>query len=179
MIDTDVLPLGIGGAEKFVYRSAIPELLVSPREYTDLNLLQPISVAIRDFLAERSEAKADIRMQVLNRTRQVAIASDIDVAKTSAQRRRGLLGRAGFPRGAGLWIAPCESVHTWGMRFSIDLIYLDRNYHVRKTRSDVRPWSISCCFSAHSVIELPAGTIRATGTREGDIVEFCCAVPVD
>jgi uncharacterized membrane protein (UPF0127 family) len=117
-------------------------------------------------------------MQVLNRTREVTIVNDLEIAKTSAQRRRGLLGRDRLPHGGGLWISPCESVHTVGMRFSIDLVYLDRHNRVRKTRSHVRAWRVSACLTARSVLELPAGTNRATGTREGDVLEFCCAVPV-
>ena len=67
---------------------------------------------------------------------------------------------------------PCESVHTFFMRFPIDLVYLDRNNKVRKVRSAVGPWRLSACFSAHSILELPAGTIRATKTQRGDLLEF-------
>ena len=48
-----------------------------------------------------------------------------------------------------------ESVHTFGMRFPIDLVYVDRKHRVRKVRSGVRPWRMSACLTAHSVIELP------------------------
>lgn len=178
MIDTTVLPLGMRGGIGIAGRSARAELLVSARQADDLKLLEPVSMAIRDLLVSGSETSHEIRMQVVNRTRQVTIASDLSVAKTSAQRRRGLLGREWLPHGGGLWISPCESVHTVGMRFPIDLVYLDRDNRVRKTRNHVRPWRISACFSAHSVIELRAGTNAATGTREGDVLDFCCAVPV-
>jgi hypothetical protein len=59
-------------------------------------------------------------------------------------------------------------VHTFWMRFPIDLVYLDRKQRIVKTRSHVRPWRLSACFRAHSVIELPAGTIRETQSMRGD-----------
>jgi len=71
-----------------------------------------------------------------------------------------------------LWIVPCESVHTFFMRFPIDLVYLDRKHRIKKVRSAVGPWRLSACLSAHSILELPAGTIRATQTQPGDSLEF-------
>jgi hypothetical protein len=58
------------------------------------------------------------------------------------------------------------------MQFPIDLVYLDRKNRVRKVRERVPAWRISVCLSAHSILELPAGTIRATETQAGDLVEF-------
>jgi uncharacterized protein len=89
------------------------------------------------------------------------------------------LGRTGLPQGEGLWIAPCESVHTFFMRFAIDLVYLDREHKVKKVRSNVGPWRLSACFSAHSVLELPAGTIRASQTECGDTVEIQSTVDAE
>jgi hypothetical protein len=90
------------------------------------------------------------------------------VADTSAKRRTGLLRHEHLPRGEGLWIVPCESVHTFFMKFPIDLVYLDRNRKVRKVRNAVPPWRLSACLPAYSVLELPAGTAAETGTCEGD-----------
>ena len=92
-------------------------------------------------------------------------------------RRKGLLGRECLLPGEGLWIAPCESVHTFFMRFPIDLVYLDRKLQVRKVRHGVGAWRISACFSAHSVLELPAGTAQASRTERGDSVAIGPAVP--
>jgi hypothetical protein len=58
------------------------------------------------------------------------------------------------------------------MRFPIDLVYLDRKRRVKKVRSAVPPWRLSACLSAHSVIELAAGTISNTQTSPGDTLEF-------
>jgi uncharacterized membrane protein (UPF0127 family) len=63
---------------------------------------------------------------------------------------------------------PCESVHTFFMKFPIDLVYLDKKRKVRKVRHAVPAWRMSACFSAHSIIELPAGTVEKTGTQPGD-----------
>ncbi len=111
-------------------------------------------------------------MKVWNLTRKTMLADSLQVADTAATRRKGLLGRSHLPAGEGLWIVPCESVHTFFMRFSIDLVYLDRARKVRKVRSSVPPWRISVCFFARSVLELPAGTIQATQTRRGDQLEL-------
>jgi uncharacterized membrane protein (UPF0127 family) len=110
-------------------------------------------------------------MLVRNLTRQTELASNLEIADTAAKRNKGLLGRRSLPKGEGLWIVPCESVHTFGMQFPIDLVYLDRKHRVKKVRSAVRPWRISACLSAHSILELPSGTIVATQTEKGDLLE--------
>lgn len=114
----------------------------------------------------------DTRLWVKNLTRQTVLAERLEVADSSAKRNKGLLGRKGLSPGEGLWIVPCESVHTFGMQFAIDLVYLDRQHRIRKVRSDVPPWRISACLSANSVIELPSGTILGTQSRPGDKLEF-------
>jgi hypothetical protein len=63
------------------------------------------------------------------------------------------------------------------MKFPIDLVYLDRNKMVKKVRSDVPPWRLSGCLSAHSIVELAAGTIQKTQTRPGDRLEFSSVDP--
>ncbi|MEI9980362.1 MAG: DUF192 domain-containing protein [Edaphobacter sp.] len=112
------------------------------------------------------------RLKILNLTRQAVLAHSVEVADRGSTRRKGLLGRDNLPAGEGLWIVPCESVHTFFMRFSIDLVYVDRTLKVRKVRSSVPPWRLSACLSAHSVIELAPGTIKKTQTRQGDQLEF-------
>ena len=92
----------------------------------------------------------------------------MDVADTSSKRRVGLLKHERLESGTGLWIVPCESVHTFFMKFAIDLVYLDKKRKVRKVRNAVPPWRLSACFAAHSVLELPAGTAAETGTQVGD-----------
>jgi uncharacterized membrane protein (UPF0127 family) len=118
------------------------------------------------------------RLQVVNLTRRTVLADRLEVADHGANRRKGLLGRDGLSPGEGLWIKPCEAVHTFCMRFAIDLVYLDRKNRIRKVRSGVRPWRMSACLTAHSVIELPSGTVQATQTQAGDRLEFSPAIAV-
>jgi uncharacterized membrane protein (UPF0127 family) len=92
----------------------------------------------------------------------------VDVADTSAKRRVGLLKHERLESGTGLWIVPCESVHTFFMKFPIDLVYIDRKKKVKKVRNAVPAWRLSACFTAHSILELPAGVVEKTGTRPGD-----------
>jgi hypothetical protein len=137
-----------------------------------MNPFKRIAEAVGQFFAPRPAAAPQGPLQVLNVTRGTILATRLETAHTSATRRKGLLGREGLLPGEGLWIAPCESVHTFFMRFPIDLVYLDGKNRIRKVRSAVGPWRLSACFSAHSILELPAGTIRETRTERWDTVEI-------
>jgi uncharacterized protein len=112
------------------------------------------------------------KFRVIDMSSDTELASEVEIADTSAKRSKGLLGRNGLAPGEGLWIVPCESVHTFWMRFAIDLIYLDRLQRIRKIRKSVAPWRISVCLSAHSVIELPAGTIRDQDVHKGHQIKL-------
>ena len=112
------------------------------------------------------------RLRVLNVTRGTELASAAEVAKSGARRSKGLLGRQGLAPGEGLWIVPCEAVHTFFMQFAIDLIYLDRKLRIKKVARGVPPWRMSACLSAYSVLELPSGVVQESQSRPGDILEF-------
>ena len=103
-----------------------------------------------------------------NQTRNAVLGDSVEVADTSAKRRVGLLKHERLDPGHGLWINPCESVHTFFMKFPIDLVYIDKKRKVRKVRSAVPAWRLSACLTAHSILELPAGTVEKTGTKPGD-----------
>jgi uncharacterized protein len=113
-----------------------------------------------------------MRMHVANLTRNTVIATSVEVADSAPKRSKGLLGRKGLDPGTGLWIVPCEAVHTFWMQFPIDLIYLDRDLRIRKLRSGVPPWRLSGCLVAHSVLELAPGAIRDSQTQTGDKLDF-------
>lgn len=136
--------------------------------------LEALSLSLRTTLASQTVRQQHqfSGMKISNLTRQTVLAQNVEVADRARTRRKGLLGRNKLSVGEGLWIIPCESVHTFFMRFSIDLVYLDRALKVRKVRSNVPPWRLSACLSAHSVIELAPGTIQTTQTTEGDQLEF-------
>ncbi|MGD0738512.1 MAG: DUF192 domain-containing protein [Terracidiphilus sp.] len=133
--------------------------------------LHSTAKAVREWFAPRPAAPEGPQ-KVLNVTRGTVLATQLTKAHTGATRKKGLLGRESLLPGEGLWIAPCESVHTFFMRFPIDLVYLDRKLKVRKVRHSVGAWRVSACFAAHSVLELPAGTAAATRTVRGDTMEI-------
>jgi uncharacterized membrane protein (UPF0127 family) len=118
------------------------------------------------------KGRQDALLRVANLTRNTQIAVNLEVAASGPKRSKGLLGRTGLGAGGGLWIIPCEAVHTFFMKFPIDLIYLDRKLRVKKIRHGVPAWRISGCLSAHSVLELPVGTIRDSRTERGDTLEI-------
>ncbi len=109
-----------------------------------------------------------MKIVVRNQTRSTILADAAELADTSEKRRTGLLKHASLGQGEGLWIVPCESVHSFFMKFAIDLVYMDKNKKVKKVRHSMVPWRVSACLSAHSILELPAGAVAATGTQAGD-----------
>ncbi len=122
--------------------------------------------------APRGGAAAARTLIIRNIDRGTELANQAAVAETSAARRTGLLRHSSLPHGSGLWIVPCEGIHTFGMKFPIDVVFLDRKLKVLKTARNLKPWRISLCLAAHSVLELPSGTLEATATRRGDQLEF-------
>jgi uncharacterized membrane protein (UPF0127 family) len=113
-----------------------------------------------------------LKFKVRNVTRGTSIGDGVETAESSAQRRKGLLKHEKLDEGSGLWIIPCEAVHTFFMKFALDLIYIDRRNIVKAVVRNVRPWRFSICLPAHSVIELPTGTIDRTSTQKGDQLEL-------
>lgn len=108
-------------------------------------------------------------MTFRNRTRDVALAERARSAETFVSRSIGLLSSKGLAEGEGLWIAPCNSIHTWFMRFTIDALFLDRDDRVVKVVERMGPWKMTWIApKAKGVLELPAGTIARTGTKLGD-----------
>jgi uncharacterized protein len=94
------------------------------------------------------------------------------IADSSKTRKTGLLKHDRLEPGEGLWIAPCEGVHTVGMKFPIDVLFLDKQRKVVKVRGSMPRWRMAACLWAHSVLELPSGTASATKTAAGDQLEF-------
>ena len=107
-----------------------------------------------------------------NQTKGEVLATSAISAESSETRRTGLLKHTSLPDGEGLWIVPCEAVHSFFMKFSIDVLYLNKDKTVRKIRHDMKPWKMSFCLPAHSVLELPAGTAMRTKTEPGDQLVF-------
>lgn len=112
------------------------------------------------------------KLRIRNLSRNALLADRADIADTSAKRRTGLLKRTGLEPGEGLWIAPCEAVHTIGMKFAIDVLFLDKKRKVLKVKHAMPRGRMAASLFAHSVLELPSGTAAATQTAAGDQLEF-------
>jgi uncharacterized membrane protein (UPF0127 family) len=106
---------------------------------------------------------------IMNRTRDTVLCQRAEIASTLLSGLRGLLGRKLLEPGAGLLLRPSSGVHTWFMRFPIDVVSLDRNMKVNRVYHRVKPYRI-CAISLRtwSVLELPAGQVQASGTVPGD-----------
>jgi uncharacterized protein len=114
-----------------------------------------------------------VPFRVTNETRGKILADRAEEATGFIDRFVGLMGRKRFELGEALHIAPCNSIHTFFMRLSIDAVFLDRDHKVVKVYGSMPPWRMSgLFFAARSVLELPAGTAAASGTSEGDQLVF-------
>ncbi len=112
---------------------------------------------------------------IYNKTRETFVATEVTVANSYFPRLFGLLGKTKrwAQLGKALWIIPSSGVHTIGMLFPIDLIYLDKDKQVVHVEEYVRPFRISkVSLKTKSVIELPPYTIYRTGTQIGDTIEI-------
>lgn len=111
----------------------------------------------------------------LNRTRQVYLARHLRIAATHWSRLRGLMcaDSQTFPAGEGLWIVPSRGVHTFAMRFPIDVVYLDGDKVVVHLEENLKPWRLAPVrLRAASVLELPGNTLTSTLTTIGDEIEI-------
>lgn len=112
-------------------------------------------------------------MIAFNRTREIILGDRIGRARTFLERTRGLLGRGPLSEGDGLWISPCRCIHTLGMSFPIDVLFLDEAGRVLGLYSNLPQARITRFFPrAAGALELPSGVILRTNTAKGDFVEF-------
>jgi len=112
-------------------------------------------------------------VRVSNRTKQTLLGDRIRLADRGLMQIVGLLGETGLEPGDGLLIVPSEGVHTWFMRFPIDVLVLDRLDRVIGLRENMKPFRVTKIYSQGvCVVELPAGTIAATRTEVGDELEI-------
>jgi uncharacterized membrane protein (UPF0127 family) len=111
-------------------------------------------------------------MLLVNARSDETIASDVELALTRTDRRRGLLGRTTFNLSAALVISPCWSIHTAFMKFAIDVLFVDRNGRAIRIVRNLPPWRIAVATQAHAVIEMPAGTLSGRDVRLGDEIRL-------
>jgi len=110
---------------------------------------------------------------VRNRTRGATLASHVELADSPRARRRGLLKRDKLNPGQGLWIFPTQAIHTFGMRFPIDVVFIDRKLRVKRIYHQLAPFRLtSLVWSAQSVLELPSGSLAGTNTSVGDELQI-------
>ena len=126
------------------------------------------------FLAPLLRRQSGSLMLVNSRTGRL-LAHSLTGAFDSASRRTGLLGRDGLDEGHALIIAPTNAIHTFFMRFAIDVAFVRRDGRVVSVRHAMKPWRIAAAFRAHAVIELPPGTLAACDTVRGDILVITAA----
>ncbi|MFY9562489.1 MAG: DUF192 domain-containing protein [Terriglobales bacterium] len=117
-----------------------------------------------------------------NRTRTTYLATELLIARTHWSRFRGLMATdaSRFRPGQGLWIVPSHGVHTFAMRFPIDVVYLDQERIVVHIEQELKPWRMAAIrVLATSVLELPTGTVHDSQTALGDQVDILMERPLD
>ncbi|MFZ5989361.1 MAG: DUF192 domain-containing protein [Bacillota bacterium] len=108
-------------------------------------------------------------MIVKNESRITILANNLTIADSFLKRFLGLMFKSDLPKGSGLLIKPCNSIHMFFMKFSLDVVFIDDQNNVIHQIEGIKPWKCSkIIWNSHAVLELPAGTIKETGTRIGD-----------
>ena len=111
--------------------------------------------------------------RVTNAANGAVIAAKVRVADTMKTRAVGLLGRAGMTPDEGLLITRCDSIHTFFMKFPIDLLYLDKDFRVIRVVSDMGPSRMSFCLGkASQVLELKGGVAKNQAELAGAVLRF-------
>ena len=129
---------------------------------------------MKSFLA--SLRRSDPPPLALRNTRSNRIvARTLLTAFDSASRRKGLLDHSSLADGSAMIIAPTSAIHTFAMRFSIDVIFVSQDGRVLKARPHVKPRRIAAAWRAFAVVELPAGAIERSDTRPGDQLQIGAA----
>lgn len=113
-------------------------------------------------------ARGRVTCAIVNDGTGVLVAHDVEAALDSRSRRRGLLGRDGLQDGQALILAPCGAIHTFGMRFPIDVVFVARDGRVLKIVERLAAWRIAASLRALATVELAAGRARRVGLTEGD-----------
>ena len=111
---------------------------------------------------------------VFNLTRQAFLSLGVNPAHTHMTRLRGLLGKMKLRSNEGLWLVPCQGIHTIGLLFPIDVIYLDEQRRVIHLIEQVGPFRVTPIRRhASSVLQLPTRTIYSSNTQLGDELLIC------
>lgn len=110
-------------------------------------------------------------MKLINQDKNTVLSEDCIVADRFLTRLKGLLGKDRIEKGQALVLNPCNCIHTFFMRFSVDALFIGRDCKVIAAAADLKPFRVSRIYpNACCVIELPAGTIQSTATSIGDSI---------
>lgn len=110
------------------------------------------------------------KLQIFNQTQNVVLVENVKTAQTTIARMKGLLGKKHLEQ-EGLLIKPCKQIHSIGMRFPFDAVFLDGNDQVCHIHENMMPGEISkFVVKAKAVLEIPAGTVQKTNTCIGDLL---------
>ena len=114
-------------------------------------------------------------MKIINKNNNKTIVENLEIADNPITRMIGLLSRDKLSNNGGLLIIPCKSIHSFFMRFNFDAVFLDKGNKIVHLMPNMPPWKISpLILSAHSVLELPAGTIELAELKLNDILDIIC-----
>lgn len=112
-------------------------------------------------------------MKIINQTKNTILAEDVIMADTPLKRIKGLLGRKEFKKGQALILKPCNSIHTFFMRFPIDVLFVDKESRVVGLKAHLKPWRLSAIYwGLRFVIEVPSGVILESKTCKGDEISL-------
>lgn len=111
-------------------------------------------------------------MALINMSQGKTIAPTVRVASTFWRRLKGLLGTDSLPAGQALIIMPCSAIHTFGMKYYIDALFLDKNHRIVKIIDTIKPNRVVTAFGATCVVEVAAGTARQLGIVIGDMLQW-------
>jgi len=118
---------------------------------------------IQPLLRERAG-----QQQIINTRSGKVVAGRVLTAFDSESRRKGLLAHASLPPSTAMIIAPTNAIHTFFMKFPIDIAFVAKSGRILKIRSSVPAWRMTASFRAFAVLELAAGSLDSSDTKVGD-----------
>ena len=161
----------IGGVIELA--AGVPDLRgFDARQTPELGFDAPKAACPECSLLHSSIIMGCLKLRVRNLTKNTRLADRADIADTSATRQRGLLKHTGLAEGEGLWIVPCEGVHSFFMKFAIDVVFINKKRVVTKLRPNMVKSRIALSLRAHSTLELPVGMIKKSRTAVGDQLDL-------
>jgi len=111
-------------------------------------------------------------LKVVNTKDKKVIGDKIELADTFFARFKGLLGRTGLQEGQGILLIPCSSIHCIGMKFAIDVIFMDIDRRVIRIRENMKPGTSESGRGAYSVLEVAGGVVKEKGIQIGDVLHW-------